>query len=63
MTSTIFIFASLHFLVHNKDTCATFTNAITRGTISLVVVSEVHVLVQVGTTFQGKISDLQDIFF
>ena len=62
-TTTTFAFMSPQFLVHHREALDVLLGAATRRVLRLVVLDEVHVHVQHGTSFRDVIRDLRDVFF
>jgi len=48
--STLFVFMSPHFLVHHPDALSIMLDASAAGVLRTVMIDEVHVLVQQGTS-------------
>ena len=61
--STHFVFLSPQFLVKHPDAREVFLDAARRGVVGLVVIDEVHLHVQHGTSFRNDIHELRDVFF
>ena len=62
-TSTIFIFASPHFLVLHKDALDVMLDAVRRRVLRTIVVDEFHLHVQHGESFRHQIRQLRNVFF
>ena len=57
-SSTIFVICSPQFLVNNSQFCSTLVRANAERTLHLVVIDEVHLYVQHGSTFSADIRQL-----
>ena len=61
--STHFVFLSPQFLVQHNDARAVFIDAVKRRAVGIVVIDEVHLHIQHGTSFREEIRELRDVFF
>ena len=62
-TTTVFIFMSQHFLIHHLKARKVFINCSHRTTLRVIALDEVHIHVQLGTSFRSEIRALQVLFF
>ena len=61
--SSHFVFLLPQFFVKHPDARKVFLDAARRRAIGLVIMDEVHLHVQHGTSFREEIRELRDVFF
>ena len=62
-TSTLFVFLSPQFLVHNNDARHVMLRAAEHRTLRVICIDECHVHCQHGSSFRDDIRALRDAFF
>jgi superfamily II DNA helicase RecQ len=62
-TSSVFLFVSPQFICYHSDFTKMLIGAVDRRVLRLVVLDEVHLHVQQGTSFRPEIRMLKDVFF